>query len=246
MTARQVLIKACLNGARPAGAHPALPVTSAELARAGVAATAAGAGALHFHPRGVDGAESLRPEDVCAAVAAVRSACPGVPLGVTTGAWVVRDTARRAAMVQAWTVLPDFASVNWAEEEAPELAHLLFDRGVAVEVGLFTLADAEAFARSPLANRCLRALIEVRARDGDGPVEQAARMDAALENAGVTIPRLHHGFAADTWRVIESALAMGRDVRIGLEDTFALADGREARDNAELVAAVAAMAQGPR
>ncbi len=246
MTSRPLLIKACLNGARPAGAHPALPVTPADLARAGAAAIAAGAGALHFHPRGADGAESLRPKDVGAAVAAVRSACPGVPLGVTTGAWIMRDTAKRLEMVQTWTVLPDFASVNWAEEGAPELAQLLFDKGVAVEVGLFTVADAEALGRSPLAARCLRALIEVRARDGDDPVEQAARMDAALENAGLAIPRLHHGFAADTWRVIAAALALGRDVRIGLEDTLALADGREARDNAELVAAVAAMAQGRR
>lgn len=36
--------------------------------------------------------------------------------------------------------------------------------------------------------------------------------------------------------MIQAALAKGRHVRVGLEDTLVLPDGRRARDNAELVA----------
>lgn len=242
MNASPVLIKACLNGARPAGAHPALPVTPAQLAASGEACVRAGAGALHAHPRGAGGGESLRPEDVGRAVSAVRAACPGVPIGVTTGAWILRDVALRTEMIAAWDVLPDFASVNWAEEGAPDLTQQLLNRGIGVEAGLFTVADARAFAASPLAARCLRALVEVRERDGVDAVTQAAAMDDVLVGGGLGIPLLHHGFGADTWLVLEAALVRGRDIRVGLEDTFTLPDGSQARDNAELVAGAAAMA----
>jgi uncharacterized protein (DUF849 family) len=36
--------------------------------------------------------------------------------------------------------------------------------------------------------------------------------------------------------VIEAALGLGRDIRVGLEDTVVLPDGSTAADNAELVA----------
>jgi uncharacterized protein (DUF849 family) len=237
-----VLIKACLNGARVAGAHPALPVTPEDLAAAARAARKAGAGAVHFHPRDFDGHESLEPDDVARTVDAVRAACPGLPCGVTTGAWILRDTARRLEIVGSWPVLPDFASVNWSEEGAEPLARLLIDRGIGVEAGLFTLDDARAFAASPVANSCLRALIEVRERGGVHPVTLASAMDGVLAASGVAIGVLHHGFGAATWTVLDAALRLGRDIRIGLEDTFTLPDGRTARDNAELVAAAVAMA----
>ena len=45
-------------------------------------AVAAGAEAVHLHPRRGDGDESLLAVDVGAAVTAVRQACPGTPVGV--------------------------------------------------------------------------------------------------------------------------------------------------------------------
>jgi uncharacterized protein (DUF849 family) len=45
-----------------------------------------------------------------------------------------------------------------------------------------------------------------------------------------------------TWEVIERAVERDRDVRVGLEDTLVLPDGRPARDNADLVGAVVAIA----
>ena len=74
-------VKACLNGARRPDEHPAVPITVAELAAAGADAVAAGAEALHLHPRGRGGAETLHPAHVAAAVGAVRQVCPGVRWG---------------------------------------------------------------------------------------------------------------------------------------------------------------------
>ena len=44
--------------------------------------------------------------------------------------------------------------------------------------------------------------------------------------------------------MLEAAITAGHDIRVGLEDTLVLPDGNRARDNAELVAAAAAMAAG--
>jgi uncharacterized protein (DUF849 family) len=45
-----------------------------------------------------------------------------------------------------------------------------------------------------------------------------------------------------TWPVIRAALLMGRDIRVGLEDTVVLPDGATATGNGELVATAARLA----
>jgi len=61
----------------------------------------------------------------------------------------------------------------------------------------------------------------------------------ALDRYGFTAPRLHHGEGAATWSVLRAAIRLGRDVRVGLEDTVVLEDGRPASGNRELVQAAA-------
>src|SRR5262245_39646856 len=59
--------------------------------------------------------------DLAAAVTAVREACPGTPVGVSTGLWITGgDPSARQSAVAAWADLPaaarpDFASVNLSE-----------------------------------------------------------------------------------------------------------------------------------
>lgn len=239
-----VLIKACLNGNRPADAHPALPVTPEQLAAAAVAVVEAGAGAVHIHPRGVDGAESSDPDDIAAAVAAVRDAVPGLPVGVTSGLWNYGgDETARLASIRAWTVQPDFVSVNWAEPGAVELAEYLISRGVGVEAGLTSVHDTWIFNGSPISFDCLRALVEVRDSDRFDAATIAAQMDEAMDAAGIDVSKLHHGFGEVTWKVLDAAFKLGHDVRIGLEDTLVLPDGTQARDNAELVSKAVEMAR---
>jgi uncharacterized protein (DUF849 family) len=109
-----LLLKACLNGNRPPGAHPALPLTAPELAADAGAAMGAGADAVHVHPRDTDGSETLSAVVVDTAVATIRAQAPGIAIGVSTGAWIVPDLAARVAAVSAWRE-PDFASVNLSE-----------------------------------------------------------------------------------------------------------------------------------
>ena len=83
-----MLIQACLNGSTTRAEHPAVPLTPAELATEARASAAAGAESVHLHPRDPSGAQTLIPDHVLAAVAAVRAAS-GLPVGVTTGIWTV-------------------------------------------------------------------------------------------------------------------------------------------------------------
>lgn len=233
------MIQACLNGARRAGDHPALPLTPEAIAADAAACVAAGAGSIHAHVRGATGAESLAPEDVAATVAAIRAAAPGVEISLSTGLWITgRDVARRAELVGAWAERPDLVSLNVSEAGWRPLSATLRGLGIGIEIGLASLADAREFVSDPVPG-VTRALIEVAPEDPDAAIAEAAAMEAAFEEAGFDVPRLHHGYGAATWAVIDAARALGRDVRIGLEDVLAGPDGAPVDGNAALVRLVA-------
>ena len=229
------LIQACLNGNRPRTEHPAIPITAAELAQAAHDAVAAGAVELHVHPRGLDEADTVEPGPVAEALRAIRAECPGIPVGVTTGLWTTGgDAERRLACIEAWEEVPDYVSANLSEPGFAELCAALERRGVGVEAGVWTLANAEGLLASGVVP--MRVLVETSDAWTPDAVAAGAEIEAALLAGELTAPQLHHGANADTWRVLDAALRRGRDIRIGLEDTTELPDGSPARDNAELVA----------
>jgi len=236
-----VLVKACLNGARRRAEHEAVPITPRELARDARAAVDAGAAVLHVHPRGADDAETLDAAPCSAALTAIRDAVRGVPVGLSTAAWMAPDPRARLALIDAWAVLPDFASVNLSEPGAADVCAALLRRRVGIEAGVWSVEDARMLVETGLGPRCLRILVEAQPPDGSEAVAAARAIDAVLDGAGVAVPRVHHGEGVATWAVLEAALARGRGIRIGLEDTLVLAGGRRARDNAALVAEAVGM-----
>jgi hypothetical protein len=158
---------------------------------------------------------------------AVPAAVPGVPVGGTTMIGIAGgDPERRLALVRGWTGAPDFVSLNIEEPGAEGLVRVLID-------------DLGGLAASSFRDELVRVLIEVDDAEPDAAVRHVWEIEAALDAAGIGAPRLHHGEDTATWAVIDAALARGRDVRIGLEDTLVMADGSPALDNAALVAAVA-------
>jgi uncharacterized protein (DUF849 family) len=232
------LIQAALNGRRAKAEHPALPVTPEEQAAAAAESVAAGAGAIHVHVRGPDGSESLAGTDVAGTVTAIRAAAPGTPVGVSTGAWILREPHRRLEAVAGWTVLPDYASVNFDEDRAAQLAELLRSRGIGIEAGVSNPRAAELLVDSGLTGRCLRLLLEPDEPDADAALRAVARIEAILDRPGIKVPRLLHGAGPTAWRLIDEAAARGYETRVGFEDTLTLPDGTSAPSNAALVAAV--------
>lgn len=232
-------VKVCVNGGRDRSEHPAVPLTPDELARSAADAVEAGAEAVHAHPRDTRGAQTLATHHIGAAVAAIRAACPGTPVGVSTGLWIAADDpAVRLRAVTGWAALspterPDFASVNVHEPGFVELCTALGDMGVAVEAGIWSLAAADALAGSGI--DCVRLLVEVLDTAADQAVRVAPAILDRLDAHGLAAPRLVHGDNASTWALVELAGRLGLPTRIGLEDTLVDPYGAPARDNAELV-----------
>ena len=227
-------VKACINGARTPDHHPNLPVTPDQLAAAAVAAHQAGARAVHMHPKTADGVASLPAEVVGAAVGAGRHAAPGLALGVTTGAWALPDPDERLRAVDSWTVLPDFASVNWHEPGSESLARLLLSKGLGVEIGIFHVEAAVSWSQSEIAAHCMRVMVEL---GPDGDVATADDVLGEVLAAGSPAPVLLHGFDESCWPLLEHAAVRGVQARIGMEDTLLLPDGSTAPDNAAIVSA---------
>lgn len=237
-----VLLQAALNGPFGKDLHPKLPVSVDELARDAAACVAAGAQAIHLHPRDADGAERLDAQVVDAVVAAVRDAC-GVPVGVSTGAWIEPDPGRRLELVAGWSA-PDYASVNLSEEGAADTMRTLLDAGVGIEAGVWSVEDAERLAATGLGDRVTRILVEPVDAPAGNAVAVVDEIHAALERLGVTAPRLQHGDGAATWVLLRDAIRRGIDTRIGLEDTVDGPDGARAEGNAALVRAARDLGAG--
>lgn len=175
-------------------------------------------------------------------MAAIRAACPGLPVGLSTAAWIEPDAGRRLELVAAWDPRPDFVSVNLHEPGSAELVRALPELGIAAEAGLWTALAARRLVDQDLARLCLRVLVEPREAEAAAALVTVAAVDAVLDEAAVGLQRVYHGRDATAWPVIEAMLARGRDVRVGLEDVLVLPDGRPARDNADLLEAAMALA----
>jgi uncharacterized protein (DUF849 family) len=229
------LLEVALNGHRTPAEHPAIPRTPAELAREARASVDAGANVLHVHAY-ENGEETLTAEPCAAMLRAIHEACPGVPISQTTALYIAGDDPeRRLALIAAWTELPELVTANQGEDGIVELCEHLLERGVGIEAGLLSVADAEAFVESPVAGSCTRILIEPLDADPDEAVARAAAMEEVVVNAEITLEQVHHGDLIASWAVSERGARRGHAIRTGLEDTTVMSDGRPARDNAELV-----------
>ena len=233
-------LQACLNGSRTSSEHSAVPLTPAALADDARRVLAAGAVSLHVHSVDNAGVESLAPDVVGATLKAIREACPGVAVGISTAAYIEPDLSRRLTLIDTWTVLPDFVSVNLSEPGIEQVISVLLRKNVGLEVGIWTGADARFLLT--LANvPCLRLLLEPWESDPEQANMMVDAIEVVLGDALPQVPRLIHGTDEAVWPLLKRAMRSGHVSRIGLEDTLLLPSGDIATDNAELVRAAKAL-----
>jgi uncharacterized protein (DUF849 family) len=221
-----------------------VPVTCDEIRRDVAACTLAGARSFHIHTRDEAGAESLAPADVSRMIAAARQgakdAGADIEIGLTTGAWIVPDLRTRLAMIASWEDV-DCATANVSEDGFEDVMATLLGAGVGIDAGIWALQDVHRFEQSGFVRRVERVSVELDTGEpynlsGD-PVLHASQIHAALDDIGVTAPRLEHGDGEWTWPLVEDAFRRGWATRVGFEDSIYLPDGSVAADNAALVAA---------
>lgn len=236
-------VQACLNGARPEGFHPALPLSVEALARDAARCARAGAVALHLHPRDAEGHESLHPAVIGPVVAAARTA--GLPISVSTGAWIAPPAVRHAD-IAGWAGLgagrPDEASVNLSEADAPVTMAALRHARVGIEAGLASVEDAQRFLG--LGIPCRRVLVEVPDLPPAEAMTLARAILATLDDARHAAERQLHGEDHSVWPCFDLAWELGLMARLGLEDGMRLPDGGMAAGNDALVAAGLARTAG--
>lgn len=240
------MLQAALNGSRTKIEHLALPTAAEELVRDAVACVGAGACAVHLHPRDHEGREQLGAEVIDTVVLKVRAAC-GVPVGVSTGAWIEPDLERRLGLIRGWRA-PDYASVNLSEEGAEEVMEVLIQGGIGVEAGVWTVEDAERLGASGLGRQVTRILVEPGemqvGKNAAAAIELAEEIHKTLDSFELTVPRLQHGDGAVTWPLLADAVRQGLDTRIGLEDTLHEPNGERTAANEALVRAARILGAG--
>lgn len=234
-----MIVQACINGARPEGYHPSLPLTTDAMIADSEACISSGAGELHIHSRDQDRNESLAHVDEL--VRGIRSACPGTLVGVSTGAWIENDIALTRQRIQAWSDLPDYASVNLSETDAPEIFSILEAKGVGIEAGIATVQDAKRFVSLPQRDRVFRVLFEIEEQDLNQAEATLHGIETVLIEAGVQRPILLHGFDATVWHFVREARNRRWSTRVGFEDGCSLEDQSMAVSNAQLVAEAVAL-----
>ena len=232
------MLQACLNGARTRQDHPKVPFSPEELALDAERVVAAGASELHVHPRDGQGIETLAPDDIAAALKAIRARVPKIPVGLSTREGIRTNRTRGFEAMKGWTLLPDYVSVNLSEADAPEVMALMIEKGIGIEAGLSTIADTRRFVALPMRKACLRVMVEIDfEQDVAGAVRLAEDMMHILGENRIGLPILLHGFDATVWPLYRKSRELGVDARLGFEDDIHLPDGRIAEDNAHIIRA---------
>ncbi|MEN6301709.1 MAG: 3-keto-5-aminohexanoate cleavage protein [Armatimonadia bacterium] len=230
------IINACLTGMVPTRADtPYVPLTVEEIAADAAAALEAGAAIVHLHPRDeTTGLPSTDPDLYRRLIAAVRESAPDLLISATCSGRLARSVDERAvALDLEGDLRPDLgsltcgslnfpkqASVNEPETIA-ELARRMLDRGIKAEVEVFEPGMANT-ARYLVRKGLLEEPLYVNILLGNLGTCPAGGCDLAwMVNS---LPEGTIWSAAGIGRyqlpVNAMALAMGGNIRVGLEDNI--------------------------
>jgi uncharacterized protein (DUF849 family) len=239
----------------------AIPYTPEEYAAEAKRAYEAGAAVVHIHARSPDGAPSYEVADYRAIYEAVTAACP-ILVNFSTGAVGVptkKKTDPITALRPAIGAL-NMGSMNYAKYH-PERKEFVFEfvfanpfseiRAILEAMNAVgTKPEMECFDIGHVSNAF--PLIDLGLLR---PPFQFSLILGVLGGIPPTVPHLVRmvdslpprsdweliGIGRDQWRLVAAAVALGGNVRVGLEDNFYLPDGRMADSNGALVAQAARM-----
>jgi 3-keto-5-aminohexanoate cleavage enzyme len=240
---------------------PAIPYTPEEYAAEAKRAYEVGAAVAHIHARTPSGAPSYEVIDYKNIYDAVTEACP-IIINFSTGA-VNISTEQKVAHIRA--IKPaigalNMGSMNYAKY-TPEKKRFVFDlvfpnpfkeilaiveamRSVGTKPELECFDTGHVASAAPLVDMGLL----------PAP-RQISLILGVLGGATPTIPSLLRmvdslplqsdweviGVSQDQWRLAAGAIALGGNVRVGLEDNFYVSPGVMARSNGDLVEKAARM-----
>ncbi|MFQ5535258.1 MAG: 3-keto-5-aminohexanoate cleavage protein [Sphingomonadales bacterium] len=266
-TGEKAIITCALTGVLTDPRRHPVPVTPAEMAAEARRAFDAGASVMHVHYRAQGDGKGHLPSwdpDVVAEIAdAIRAACPGVVINMSTGVFG-REVDHVIACLERIT--PEIAacnagSLNYLKIRADgswAWPPMLFDNPVEkisamldAMAGTGTVPEFECFDVGIV--RSVGMYVDngmTQCPDYNFVMGVASGMPADTDLLPLLLKYRREGCPwqvtaigrSEIWPLHERAAELGGNLRTGLEDTFYLPDGETARGNGDLIEAIAGCA----
>ena len=264
----KAILTCALTGVLTDPAQYPVPVTPAQMAASAREAFNAGASIMHVHLRqqapGKGHLPSWDPDVAASIVDAIRAACPGVIINLTTGV-IGPDIAGPAACIRR--AKPEIAACNagtlnylkirddgrWAwppmvfdnpVEKVKAFLDVMRETGTLPEFECFDVGIARSvpmFQKAGMTDHVDYNFVMGVASGMPADAELLAWL-AKLVAPGVTWQTTLIG-RSEIWPVHQKTADLGGMLRSGLEDTFYLPDGARAGGNGVLIAALAQCAR---
>jgi uncharacterized protein (DUF849 family) len=240
---------------------PAIPYTPEEYGAEARRAVEEGASMIHIHARTPDGMPSFEVEDFRAITEAIRAEVDDVIVNYSTGAIGIPIEKRIAYLRE---LRPDVAALNMSSMNYAKYSRsrkdfvfkTVFENSFDTIVEFLTAMNElgirpehECFDAGHVANLdplidmgILEAPLQVSLVMGvTGGIRPTARNLAFMADQVPGGPEGPNnwgviGISRDQWRLVAAALALGGNVRVGVEDNFYLPNGEMARSNGDLIA----------
>jgi 3-keto-5-aminohexanoate cleavage enzyme len=247
---------------------PAIPYTPEEYAAEARRAVDEGASQIHIHARKPDGTPSYEVEDFRAITEAIMAEVGDVIVNYSTGAIGVPIEKRIEYLRE---LRPDVAALNmssmnyakYSSRRKDFVFKAVFENSFDTIIefltamrGLGIKPEHECFDAGHVAN--LDPLIDMGLLEEplqislvmgvNGGIRPTARNVALMSEqipGGAEGPNQWQviGISRDQWKLLGAALALGGNVRAGLEDNLYLPSGEMAKSNGELIAKARQMAE---
>jgi 3-keto-5-aminohexanoate cleavage enzyme len=247
---------------------PAIPYTPEEYAAEARRIVDEGGSQIHIHARTSEGMPSYEIEDFRAITEAIRAEVDDVIVNYSTGAIGVPVEKRIAYLRE---LRPDVAALNMSSmnyaKYSPRRKEFVFkavfensfdtiiefltamrELGIRPEHECFDaghVANLDPLLDMELLSEPLQVSLVMGVNGGIRPTARNLSFMADQIPRGPEGPNHWQviGISRDQWKLIGAALALGGNVRAGLEDNFYLPSGEMARSNGELVAKARQMAE---
>jgi 3-keto-5-aminohexanoate cleavage enzyme len=260
VSADKVILSCALTGAVTTKKHcPAIPYTPVEIAEEARRAYEAGATIVHIHARNDDGSPTWRKETFAAIMEETKRRCPVLINWSTGGAGPMSERVSHLALGPQIAAL-NMGSMNyakWSEAKKQFAFQFVFANSFDDIIG-FAKAMKEHGAKPEMECFDVGHTNSHRVLADLGLIEPPYHFSFIMGVLGGIPATARHlafqaeqappgsrwkviGISRDQWPLAMAALALGGDVRVGLEDNFYLPGGEMAKSNGELAAAAAAL-----
>jgi uncharacterized protein (DUF849 family) len=259
MRSSKLIINAAMTGMVPTKAdNSAVPITPVEIEEDARACRKLGAAIFHLHARHADGSAAYEGDIYREIVVRVRSSCPDAIICVSTSGRTFKEFEQRSEVLSLdGDAQPEMASLTLGSLNFPKqasvndptmirmLAERMYERGIVPEIEIFDMGMID-YARHLIERKILREPFYFNLLLGSLGTLSATPFNLATMvmslPAGATWAGA--GIGRFQFAVNSLAMAMGGNVRVGLEDNLFL-DGSKQKPatNAGLIERLARLAK---